>query len=286
LRRYAFHLSVGAFILIVSFAYGLSVGLSKRHNNAFAAMSAFGENAFVGGEIVRLKLPAGVRATPVGREMTINNRDAEIVSFVSQRSANDLLQEQQRVWKAAGMKTFGTSGSHRGFVMAFDRDRNERYSFTAWTVPASLRSSISGGNPTQGMMSVADIGKVGADSEPSDGTVPGVSLIPGGKGGAVISSLDPGGRTYSSVYTNPGTIDDNIDYYRNELSQDDWRELHVDDSRPENSPVDVGNLIFGRGNEQIVLLMTPSKSDDTDDLRTTVAVTRGPLGIERWRNIR
>ena len=285
-RRYAFHLAIGTFILVISFAYGVSVGLSKRNSNAYAALSAFGENAFVGGEIVRLKLPSGVQATPVGREMTVNNHDAEIASFVSRRTATDLLQEQQLVWKAAGLKTVGTAGQHRGFVLAFDRVRNERFSFSVWTVPAALRARVSGGNPTQGLMSVADVGKIGADSEPSDGTVPGVALIPGGKGGTVVSSLDPGGRTFSSVYTNPGSIGDNIDFYRGELAQDDWRELHSEDSQPENSPVEVGNLIFGRGNEQIVLLMTPSKNDDSDALRTTVAVTRGALEIERWRDIR
>ncbi len=285
-RRYAFHLIVGGFILTVSFAYGLSVGLSKRTNVAYAALGAFGENAFQGGEIRRLKLPAGVHATPIGKEMTVNNHDAEIVSFVTTRSARELAQDQMRIWKASGFKTVGTTGARRGIVLAFDEGRNERYSLSVWTVPPALRGQMSGGNPTQGLMSVSDVGRVGAATGQDDGTVPGVALLPGGKGGAVVSSVDPGGRTYSSVYTNPGTIFDNIEFYRGELAPDGWRELHVEAAQPEGAPFEVGNIIFGRGSEQIVLLMTPSRNENSSGERTTVAVTRGPLEIERWRNIR
>ncbi len=279
INRRAFQLSVGAFVLLSAFLYGISAGLARNSSKAHAKFVPFMDDA--GTPIAtRLALPAGVSVSPLGREVTINDHPAEIVSFVSSRPAADLINEQIAMWKTAGMKAFGKSGGRRGIALGFNEATGERFSFSAWTVPPQLRAKLSGGSPTQGFMSVSDSQQAG---RASDGTVPDVPLKPGGKAGAVFSAVDPGGRTYTGAYTLPGTIGENIEYYRAELGANGWRELNAEAAPRPAAGIEVGNTIFQQGGEEIVLLFTPLA--DANDARTVVSVTRGPINIERWRGL-
>ena len=282
-KRHALEIMVGIFVVVMSFAYGLSVGLAKHRSNAWADLAETFDLSLETAPLRRIKLPDGVKAVPLGREVTINNQPAEMVSFVSNRPAKELVDQQMQSWKAAGMKTVGTSTSQRGFVIAFDQANSERYSFSAWTVPPAMRPSMSGGAPVSGMIAVADARSATAAS---DGTVPDVPLMAGGKAGAVFSALDPGGRSYTGVYTIPATLEESANFYRSELSGAGWSELNSEISTIEGAKFEVGNVIFHRGPEQIVLLFSPSRdvrAADSGSEKTVVSVTRGPFNIEQWR---
>jgi hypothetical protein len=289
-QRNAFRIGVGAFVVVTSFLYGISAGLEKKSSRATAAVSPLWAYSDAQPVMRRLHLPSGVEAVPLGRDVKINNQNAEIVSFVSNRAADELVNQQMAVWKASGMKVIGAATGRRGLAVAVDMSAGERWSFSAWSVPPELRAVLSGGRPVQGFMEVADMDVSGGGRE-RDGTVPGVPLMPGGKGGAVFSALDPGGRSYSGVYTNPGSLSDNVAFYRNELSGAGWTELNSEQSQPNGARFEVANVIFTRDSEQIVLLFSPSvgaadASDGDSGEKTVVSVTRGSLNIERWRALR
>ncbi len=286
LRRYAFHLMVGTFVLVVSFAYGFSAGLKKNSGLAHAGFQGWELAGDASDGMTRMPLPDGVTALPLGQEITLNNKAAEVVSFVSDRSAVELVNEQMAAWKAAGIKVLGTAGARRGFVIGFNPAIRERYSFTAWSVPPALRNSVSGGKPVQGTMIVADAGK---GTEPNEGLVPDVPLMPGGKGGSVFSALDPGGRSYSGIYTHPGTVADSVDFFESELPNYGWRKEESDIGNVEKSRFEVGHLLFRRAGEEAIIMLSPSSdiaADDGETAKTVVSVSRGPLGIENWRQPR
>ncbi|MFN8390295.1 MAG: hypothetical protein U0136_08405 [Bdellovibrionota bacterium] len=289
LRRHAFHLSVGSFVVVVSFLYGISVGLNRKPSSAFASGGSPWALVDTDQTLHRLQLPAGVIAAPMGKDITINNHAAEIVSFVSDRAAEQIVNEQIGRWKQSGMKVVGLAKGKRGFAIGLNEVTQERFSISAWTVPPTMRGSLSGGHSVQGVLQVADTGI--AESETV--SVPDVPLMPGGKGGAVFSALDPGGRSYSSVYTNPGSIADSLAFYRNELTGAGWQELNSDLSQPDGSRFEVGNVVFRKDGEEIVLLFSPllqgggveapASSDSSPEQKTVLAITRMPMNIERWR---
>ena len=285
LERYALHLGVGVFVLMSSFLYGVTIGLQK--NAALASLPRGNAPLFDSTEapLKRLIPPADAIVSPLGRDMTINNHAAEMISVYSDRSAASLLEEQAQIWKTQGLKVIASTGQHRGFVLALKGAGEERYFFSAWTVPPPLREKMSAGRATQGSMSVYDF----SPGDPaSDGGIPEIPIKTGGKGGAVISSLDPGGRTYSSVYTVPGDIRENIEYYRAELEIQGWQVLHQDSTTPERADYEVGNLVFNKSGEEIVMLFTPLTNDTSEDSfgpQTVVSITKGTLNIERWRDL-
>lgn len=289
-ERYALHLGVGAFVLMSSFLYGVTIGLQK--NAAMALLPRRAAPLFDSTDVRlrRLIPPADAIVTPLGREMTINNHAAEMISIYSDRSATALLEEQAQIWKTQGLKVIASTGKHRGFVLALKGAGEERYFFSAWTVPPQLREKMSAGKLTQGSMSVYDFSPA---DQASDGGIPEIPIKTGGKGGAVISSLDPGGRTYSSVYTVPGDIRENIEYYRAELETQGWQVLHQnsslpDQAEPDRADYEVGNLVFNKSGEEIVMLFTPVTNDSSEDMsgpQTVVSITKGTLNIERWRDL-
>src|SRR5690349_6062672 len=85
-QRHGFQLAIGGFILVCSFLYGISAGLGKATSTAHAKFVPFTEDGGVPA-LSRLTLPAGVVASPLGRDVTINDHPAELVSFVSGRAA-------------------------------------------------------------------------------------------------------------------------------------------------------------------------------------------------------
>lgn len=306
-RRHAFHIGIGVFVVVMSFAYGLSAGLAKRNGKAFALpeRGVFAPSDFDAGDSrpARLKVPDGVIVIPLGRDITINDQAAEMISFVTERPAKELVEEQMDKWRTSGLTVVGKATNRRGFAIAFQQNGGERYSFSAWSVPPVFRSQMSQGKPVQGMMSVVD-GR--ASGVRTDGTVPEVPLKPGGKGGAVFSSLDGNGRTFSGVYTLPGSVLENIHYYRAELADSGWQELVSDYSQPQGAKFNVGNMIFRKDGEELVLLFSPvapekasgalgaENSDGAEDTaaspasfeeqeKSIVAITKGPLAIENWR---
>ncbi len=280
--RNGFTVMVGSFVVVTSFLYGISRGMHGRTAHASADLLSTFSTGDLG--LKRLEVPAGTTPVPLGSEMAINGNAAEMLSFTSDRSPQALTEEQMSRWRERGFVVAGKSTVRRGVAFALDRDTGERYSFSAWSVPGPFQSLASQGRPVQGLMSV--VGREGSDSSMSLDSVPDVPPMPGGKGGAVISSVDRGARSYSSVYTNPGSLQESLEYYRTELPARGWRERFAEDNDAVELPSHrSANAVFVRGGEEVVLLMSPLRSDGGGD-RTVVAVTRAGRsddGMQRGR---
>ena len=274
-----FFLLVGLSVVVFSFAYGLSVGLKRPRQWAHARAESWETPLDQSTETALLNelgLPAGTEVSRLGRNAMVNNRPATIDSFLSETAPKRILQEQKQFWEAAGFKTVSTQGQHRGVMVGFDPSSQRKLSLSVWTVPNQLRALVSEGKPVQGMLSVVEAEKIGAAQDGQ--LIPEVPLIPGGKGGAVFRSDDILGESYSSVYSNPGNIEQNLEFYRRELRSGGWSE---NGGLVGTAEQQVGHLTFHRESEEIVLLFSPKRGETEE---TVVAVFRGPQ-LENQRRV-
>lgn len=268
-----FFLLVGVSVVFLSFAYGISVGLKKPRHWAYARPdvweSPLDEEAQAA-LIAEIGLPAGVSISRTGHHASINDRPATIVNFTTDIPAERILREQIQFWEASGFKVMSKEGNHRGLLIGFDPVSHRKLQMSVWSVPLALRDTLSQGKPVQGSLSLLSDEKehLGVESD----RVPEVPIIPGGKGGAVFRSEEPQGPSYSSVYSNPGSIRDNVDFYRRELGSDGWRERSV---LIGGVDAKAGHLTFQRGTEELVLLFSPKTATQGEE-KTVVAVFRGP----------
>ena len=284
--RVRFQVIIGLAVVLLSFLYGLGSGLNKKIGVAHARPSAVDQ--FVDSDSAkipaRLTLPRGVKVSPVGSEVTINNRSADVVSFVSARGVEKLIEDQRALWRKRGLEESGMATARRGVAVGIDRKTGTRYSATVWVVPPTIRKAVSGGLPVQGMLvaidqqessSVNDSGVQGVSTESiNQGEVPGIPTRPGGRGGAVFSSNDPSGRTFSGVYTNPGNVIDNVAYYREALTLSGWAEdsanFHGDAEKG------VGDMVFSKDEHEASLIFAPSLAGSDSEEKTTIMVTLLP----------
>ena len=266
-----FYLLVGTSVIVLSFTYGLSVGMKRSQQHAFARPERW-ETPLDQSEEDSLRnalgLPAGTELSRLGRNSMVNNKPATIVSFLSETSPQRILLEQKQFWETSGFKTASTQGQHRGVLVGFDPISQRKLSLSVWTVPNKLRAMVSQGKPVQGMLSLLESEKL--DSSEQAAFIPDVPILPGGKGGAVFRSEEDSVESYSSVYSNPGNLEQNLEFYRRELASSGWKESG---GMLTEAPKPVGHLTFRREEEEIVLLFSPKPGDSPE---TVVAVFRGP----------
>lgn len=265
----SFLLLVGTSVVVLSFAYGLSVGLKRSRNLAHARPMFSGslldeaEETLLLGE---LGLPKEVTVTRLGKNAAVNDRPATIVSFSTTIAPDRLLREQKQFWESTGFKMAAKTGENRGVLIGFDPVSRRKISVSAWTLPKELRSAAGASAlPVQGMLSLLEDEKIGTGIS----IVPEVPVIPGGRGGAVFRADEGGGESYSSVYSNPGSLEENLEYYRRELPAAGWAESNSGGTKSGRYPT--GHLMFRRNGEEVVLLFTPKGEEET-----VVAVFRGP----------
>lgn len=263
--------SVGTFIVVTSFLYGLFAGLRGDRSLAFATL---GDRVWetlwdTGPGLERLQLPRGVIASPMGNDVRINDRAGEVASFVTKRAPQEIVNEMKLLWEQRGARVLAFATERRGFALAVNFSTHERQLLSVWSVPPTVRQELSSGYPVQGIVSLIDFAEHTA--VPGDGEVPEVPLPEGGKGGAVFSALDAGGRSWSGVYTVPGKVEEVLDFYTDELRSRGWRLMDRQDPAGESLRMSVGSLRAARGSEEIVLLVSPRTADDA-----VVSVNRGP----------
>lgn len=278
LSRHAFPITIGVFVISTSFLYGISAGLAKRADRfAIASLSPFDDWSPAES---RIQLPEDVTVVPLGREMEINGKAAEAVSFVTDRGIKDLFREQVERWEAKGAKVMGVATNRRGFAVGFNEGTGERFSMSAAQLPPLLGEMVAAGRSVQGFVSVVDMGRRDGGS----GEVPGVPILGGGQGGTVVSSLDRGGRSHTGVYTIPGSIEAVADLYRDDLTVRGWR--LIEDGAPLDRSVaglahTVGSLRFIQRGEEVVLLLSPGKTGAGSAPHTVVMVSRSPASDAR-----
>lgn len=279
--RLGFHLLIGLSVVVISFGYGLASGLNRKISKAQATLSY--ETAPVQLSD-KLTLPDGVRVVPLGDEVAINGKPMDVATFISSRGVVELLDEQVKLWERQGLYAAGAASRLRGVAFAVNQATGERFSAVAWVIPPPYRKIISQGEPVEGFVSYANNAAhpAAASVDEASGLIPGVPLAPGGKSGAVLSSRDPGGRSYTGVYSNPGTVQMNVDYYRSVFSADGWRETPsvVGDARGERSAA----LTFVRNKQEAVLLLSAadggSSGSDGSQFRTSLTITLGGVTHE------
>ncbi len=275
--RHGFALLVGAFVISTSFLYGISAGLAKRSDRlAVASLSPFDEPS---PSESRIQLPEDVTVVPLGREMEINGKAAEAVSFVTDRGIKELFKEQVARWEEKGAKVMGVATGKRGFAVGFNESTGERFSMSASLLPSVLGDIVAGGHSVQGFISVVDMGK--GVGEAGGGEVPGVPVLGGGQGGTVVSSLDRGGRSVTGVYTIPGSVELVAELYRDELAARGWRAVQEGLPTGRALASAVGSLRFVQRGEEIVLLLSPGKTDAPGAAQTVVMVSRAPASDAR-----
>lgn len=282
-NRHAFPITIGVFVISTSFLYGISAGLAKRADRfAIASLSPFDDWSAAES---RIQLPEDVTVVPLGREMEINGKAAEAVSFVTDRGIKDLFREQVERWEAKGAKVMGVATNRRGFAVGFNESTGERFSMSASLLPSLLGEMVAAGHSVQGFVSVVDMGRRQGES----GEVPGVPILGGGQGGTVVSSLDRGGRSHTGVYTIPGSVEAVAELYRDELVTRGWR---VIEDGAERALADrtlagrglagtVGSLRLVQRGEEIVLLLSPGKTAAGSAAQTVIMVSRAPASDAR-----
>lgn len=283
-NRKLFAILCGTCVVLGSFIYGLSLGFSKQLQPANAALGKQ-QNGSVFGELGDLppqltNLPDGIKIIPMGNDVTINGKAVALTSFVTSRNIKGLMQEQVSKWEALGFITFGATTEKKGIAVAFNKETGERWLISAQLIPAPLRAAVSYGYAVQGKIAMA--AAVGGEVERPDertGVIPGVPLMPGGQGGAVWSSEEAEGRGYSGVYTNPGTVLENVEYYAETLVQSGWdlqdKQLNANVKKP------FAQLSFRRDREELVLFVVPAEGPkDISKGKTvvTVALSPAPFG--------
>jgi len=272
-NRRGFFVLFCAFVLVVSFFYGLVAGLTKQQQTAYAGLASLGVPSSETELPQRVRLPEGTEAVLVGEQTVLNNKAADVVSFFSNRPVKELVEEQIGIWQEMELTLSEKSSSRNAVIVGINRSTGERYSFSAWLVPPALRSAVSFGYAVQGMYAVADGSSVGGASA-GEGEIPGIPIMPGGQGGAVFSSLEGTSRDFSGAYTNPASVPESMSYYRGALSKDGWRET-AGKSGYEGEE-GYGYLDFTRQGEEISLLFHEVPRDLSEENKTVVTVIRKP----------
>lgn len=270
-KKWLFPTIVTITVMFFSFAYGLAKGLRPNMTNAYAGMTAPQDWTPMEEDMPEfVSLPHGVRFSSLGKEMTLNSKPASIFSFVTNSSIQALLKKQSDAWEKMGFQVAGVAKKESGVVVALDPKTKKRYSASAWMIPAPMRAQVSQGYSVQGTVGMLDSeADSGSDGGTLPGEIPGIPIKSGGKGSAVVSSVDLGVRTYSGAYTVPGSVLEVVEYYQQQLGSQGWRKSQSGESA-ESSPGDA--LFLKRGREELTLLFTPVSSGLSFEKKSLVTI--------------
>jgi len=273
LARYWVHIAVSVFVIAASFLYGIQHGLSTKVQPANAALGPAGATMLDAEQVAKVTsefgLARGLKLIPMGHDVSINGRKADVLSFITSRGIRDLTREQRAIWQSRGLKVHDFSTGKRGVIFARRLGTDEFLSFIVWHTPHNLRKVASIPAAVQGVVSISTR-EIDPDADFSEhrGEVPGVSMMPGGRAGAVFSARDFGGKTYSSVYTVPADLSAAMFFYETDMKLQGWR--------PGGKTTDEkqGALTFRKNKEELVLLFSAKPFAPKDE--TVVFVTIFP----------
>ena len=224
-----------------------------------------------------MPLAAGLQATQLGRNVRLNGGAAAAVSFASERPLAEVIRDQAALWRSLGFHAAGEVPGRKGIALAFHPHSGEKYSLVGVELPRGIAPSLDAARRSQGLIVYAAGGW--RNGEEAGGALPGFPLMPGGRGGAVVSAQDPGGRTQTASYTNPGGVRESIEFYREALAREGWRE--VDGFSGAKRGTAFGSLTVRRERQEATLLF--SSEGSTEQLggkeRTTAIVIVGQRGM-------
>ena len=217
-RRFRWRMNalvVGAVLFLAFFG-----GLISGYRKPVAAVNQPLSEALVGGVIAEKLLPQGLAFNRVGAGVTLNQQDADVISFFSQRPIADILNDQVAIWKAHKIESSGIVSPTRGAVVGQDK-QGRRYSLTVWQIPPTLKKGELKDYFCQGLatrfFAVGGLEKAAGFNAELD-----IPVREGAKGGTVFASHDLQGKSLTTTYINPGDLVDNRAYYRQVLNSRGW----------------------------------------------------------------
>ncbi|MBP9837586.1 MAG: hypothetical protein KBC84_02620 [Proteobacteria bacterium] len=251
---------VGSFVVVCSFAYGISAGLKKNSALAYAKLNSqfsFQEENF---NPLNIALPERVEAVGMGKDVQINGMSAEVFSFYSDESVESVVRGFLDSLNRESVKIiFNTVGQKRALISGISERNKKRYLLNVWAVPSNLQEVSSRGKRTTGMMEITDLTN-GFQRQSNESMIPEVPLMTGGKAGAVFSSEDlDRKRSSTTVYTNPGSIQENLDYYSEILKEQGWYLESSPLPQSVNNKI-FSNLVFHRNKDELILLLSQSEN--------------------------
>lgn len=276
-NRFRYQLVAGLAVIMVSFFYGLAVGLKRPPKPAIAWQAPL--ETLDDSRSASIPLPHGVQASSLGKNLTLNGKPANMVSFMTTRPVPSVLREIVAQWQGRGYRVVGATSDKRGVAVGTSADAKERFFAVVWMIPPPFRKFVPGKHSVQGMLSVGSAAVDGASStEERQGEVPGIPVIPGGKTGSVLSSQEVAGARFTGVYTNPGTVADNLAFYKDWLSREGWVEQTAG---YQTVAADAGGLLsMIKGEQEAVLILAPlrqaAENRFTPVPQTVVTVGLGP----------
>ena len=257
-----------AVIVLLSFGWGISIGLNRQLQGAaasregFVALESYSPPA-------NIALPPGVRVMPVGQDAAINGRPGEMVHFESDRPILHILQEETKYLEARGYRVVGLSGPQRGFILGVHPKTGERTTVVGFASPAN----VPGQALSQGYATYVDPSSPAAASEGAPDEVEGVPLPPDGKVTASFASRDFGGRSHTAFYSVAGGVDESMQFYLSTLPAKGWRVT------PGPGAIEQGAMLtFHRGTTELLLLFVHA-GGATDMKRSMVLVIARPSGV-------
>jgi hypothetical protein len=251
-------------VLSLSFVLGLVLGLRKNAPPAYAAAAP----AYRPGALkLKFLLPQGLDITPIGEKSTLNGRPAQTVSFRSSRGVREILGEQVKLWESAGYKAFNGGTNAQGAAVAVDTATGARYTITAWSVPETLREDGVNGQ-TAGIAAFVEGGEISGHDPERQGQIKGIPPMPGGGAGALFSTAEEDGRSQTTVYTNPGKVEQNVQFYHQLLYSSGWTSQNGQMLDAEKG---AAALQFSRYTDELTLLFSEKRSSSTP--KTVVVVT-------------
>ena len=166
-------------MIVSSFFIGISIGLKRAKAKEESLLITNYSKDEVSFE--KIKLPEDIQLIPVGKNIEINGKNAELANFVTNRKVQELIFKQMAVWKNQGLEVLGGASSKRGYAIAFSKEKKERYALRAWMVPPAMRNLTGSDQTVQGIISYSSL-----EAYEQEGLVPAVPLMPFGKAGTLF----------------------------------------------------------------------------------------------------
>jgi hypothetical protein len=271
-----FVLILGISIIIISFVFGLFLGIKDKKQLANAAhpfLVPVGNNL----EIVKLSFDVarGASLVSMGQNVALNGRAAEVAMFTSERGVKVLIAEQRKIWEEMGLDVSGTATATRGVLFATRANSHQVFTMTAWQVPTAQYGSKYQGL-VQGTIASADLEIAPIIPAESRGYVPEVPLVDGAQGGTVFSSKERNGRAVSSAYTLKMDVKEAYLRYRQEMIGQGWSS---ENNLQSFVAGDVASLGFTKDGRQLTLLFSKSSYDDPSDVsnKTVMTIILAPI---------
>lgn len=222
--RFGTQLIILLFVVVTSFLYGF-VSTLRQAPVHLAEASLLQGDELPESAAFPFELPSGVQAIPVGQNSTINGQLVQILNFVSERGAKELLQDFTALFERQGFLTAGLGTERRGVVIAVNEQTGKRLSVSLWNIGQLPRNNALKRPQLFGVLALSTLDALGVvTDETVRGEITDVPLRPGGEAGASFASDEGHGRSVTGTYTLPGEVAENLDYYRTELVNFGWIE--------------------------------------------------------------